>query len=154
MSLENLGNLGEFIGAIAVLVSVIYLALQIKQNTKSLITQTGQAIMSQGVNTSIDTAANERLMEILAKLSDQRELTLAERMQYSIWMEGVVTNYSQIFYVHQQGSLDDNLLEAAESRLEKILSKPGALEWWSDCRSDFTQEFQDAVDRIIADSAQ
>ena len=47
MSLENLGNLGEFIGAIAVLVSVMYLALQIRQNTKSLITQTGQAIMSQ-----------------------------------------------------------------------------------------------------------
>jgi hypothetical protein len=153
MSLENLGNLGEFIGAIAVLVSVIYLALQIRQNTKSLITQTGQAIMSQGVNASIDTAANDSLMVVLAKLGDQKELTVAERIQYSIWMEGIITNYSQIFYVHQQGNLDDNLHEAAENRLRKILSKPGALEWWQSCRSDFTQEFQDDVDRIVGDSA-
>ncbi len=32
--LENLGNLGEFIGSIAVLASLLYLALQVRQATK------------------------------------------------------------------------------------------------------------------------
>ena len=33
MTLEDLGNLGEFIGAIAVVASLVYLAIQIRQNT-------------------------------------------------------------------------------------------------------------------------
>ena len=36
MNLEDLGNLGEFLAAIGVIVSLIYLALQIRQNTKSV----------------------------------------------------------------------------------------------------------------------
>jgi hypothetical protein len=33
MSLEDLGNIGEFVAAAAVIVSLIYLAMQIRQNT-------------------------------------------------------------------------------------------------------------------------
>ena len=36
MTLEDLGNLGEFIGAIAVVVSLAYLAYQIRQNTSQM----------------------------------------------------------------------------------------------------------------------
>ena len=36
MSLEDLGNIGEFVAAVAVVVSLIYLAVQIGQNTRSL----------------------------------------------------------------------------------------------------------------------
>ena len=36
MSLEDLGNIGEFVAALAVLVSIIYLAVQIRQNTAAV----------------------------------------------------------------------------------------------------------------------
>jgi hypothetical protein len=36
LTLEDIGNLGEFIGAIGVVASLVYLSLQIRQNTKSL----------------------------------------------------------------------------------------------------------------------
>ena len=36
MTLDDLGNLGELVGALAVIVSVAYLAIQIRQNTRSL----------------------------------------------------------------------------------------------------------------------
>jgi len=34
MTLSDLGNLGEFIGAIAVVISLVYVAIQLRQNTK------------------------------------------------------------------------------------------------------------------------
>ena len=43
MGLEQLGNVGEFVGAIAVLASVIYLARQIRQNTAAVRGSTFQA---------------------------------------------------------------------------------------------------------------
>jgi hypothetical protein len=36
MSLEDLGNIGEFVAAVGVIASLIYLAVQIRQNTDSL----------------------------------------------------------------------------------------------------------------------
>jgi hypothetical protein len=36
MSLEQLGNIGEFVAAIAVVVSIFYLAVQMRQNTASV----------------------------------------------------------------------------------------------------------------------
>jgi hypothetical protein len=36
MSLEDLGNIGEFVAAVAVVVSLVYVAVQIRQNTRSV----------------------------------------------------------------------------------------------------------------------
>ncbi len=36
MTLQDLGNLGEFIGAIAVVISLVYLAAQIRQTQHSV----------------------------------------------------------------------------------------------------------------------
>jgi len=36
MTLEDLGNIGEFVGAIGVVASLIYLALQTRQNTRAV----------------------------------------------------------------------------------------------------------------------
>ena len=36
MNLDDLGNIGEFIGAIAVVVSIVYLTVLVRRNTQSL----------------------------------------------------------------------------------------------------------------------
>ena len=36
MTLEDLGNLGEFFAALGVLVTLVYLAIQIRQNTHAM----------------------------------------------------------------------------------------------------------------------
>ena len=46
MSLEDLGNIGEFVGAMAVVFSLIYLAIQIRQNTAAVRTASRQDIVS------------------------------------------------------------------------------------------------------------
>jgi len=45
MSLEALGNLGEFVSSIAVLVSLVYLAIQIKKSTETERTSTYRSIV-------------------------------------------------------------------------------------------------------------
>ena len=46
MTLEDLGNLGDFLGGIAVIVTLIYLVVQIRQNTKLLRKSAEQMIRS------------------------------------------------------------------------------------------------------------
>ena len=46
MTLEDLGNIGEFVGAVAVVVSLLYLAVQIRQNSRLLRSAASQAAAS------------------------------------------------------------------------------------------------------------
>ena len=43
MTLDDLGNIGEFLGAIAVVASLLYLSMQIRQNTRSVKSATAQS---------------------------------------------------------------------------------------------------------------
>ena len=44
MTIDELGSLGEFIGSIIVLISLVYLALEIRSNTETARTSTYQAV--------------------------------------------------------------------------------------------------------------
>ena len=63
MTLEDLGNIGEFVGAIAVVMSLLYLAIQIRQNTKTVRTSTYQSVLesSHRVNEYLADPQRERL---------------------------------------------------------------------------------------------
>ena len=49
MTLEDLGNVGEFTAAIATLVTLVYLALQIRQNTRSVRSAAYQSAVASSV---------------------------------------------------------------------------------------------------------
>lgn len=44
--LDTLGNLGDFVGGIAVVITLIYLAVQVRQNTSALKAASWQEVVS------------------------------------------------------------------------------------------------------------
>lgn len=50
MNLTDLANIGQVIGAIAVLISLIYVALQIRQNTNAVRAATAQSVHEHFAN--------------------------------------------------------------------------------------------------------
>ena len=52
---EDLGNLGDFVGGIGVMITLAYLAVQIRRNTRALRSNTHQAMMDSGhsINTTL-----------------------------------------------------------------------------------------------------
>ena len=44
MTLEDLGNIGEFVAAIAVVVSLVYLAFQIRQGSRQIVQNTNSVL--------------------------------------------------------------------------------------------------------------
>jgi len=64
LTLQDLGNLGELISAVAVVVSLAYLDAQIRQNTKSVRTSTYQAILDSSRSDTELILANPHLERI------------------------------------------------------------------------------------------
>ena len=63
MDLTQLANLGEFIGGLAVLVTLIYLALQVNQNTKTVRASTVQSLQESASSFLTSIALDEEVTE-------------------------------------------------------------------------------------------
>jgi len=73
MSLQDLGNLGELIAALATVLTLGYLALQLKQNTNALRSQTFQQSSMDMSMTANAISSNNELASILIKAKDNQD---------------------------------------------------------------------------------
>ena len=84
MDLTQLANLGEFIGGVAVLVTLIYLALQVRQSTSAQRTAAELAVADltyktvSAYSTIYEMLADEGLAEIWAKAQRDEEISATE----------------------------------------------------------------------------
>ncbi|HEU0207687.1 MAG TPA: hypothetical protein VFQ78_01780, partial [Candidatus Udaeobacter sp.] len=65
MSLNDLANIGQVIGAIAVVISLIYVALQIRQNTNAVRAATAQSVHEHFASWYHLLASDESLSQVV-----------------------------------------------------------------------------------------
>lgn len=126
---QLLGNLGEFIGSIAVVVTLVYLAMQIRQNTTALTSSTWQAI--QNAEQAFDQAmatnrgAAEAWVRGAADGLDSLE-DPAERFQCFLIGKQLVDLFQTHHYQHERGLVDAELWQTWVSQFEyEIQTSPG-----------------------------
>jgi len=112
---EDLGNLGDFIGGLAVVVTLVYLALQIRQDTATTRVQTVQHLLTADT-AGADTAIAGPIPGILAKLTAGERLSPDEIAAYSIFMRGRITEAWQVFYQRQKGMIEEDVARALLDR--------------------------------------
>jgi hypothetical protein len=92
-SAQLLGNLGEFVGAIAVVVTLFYLASQIRQNTESLNAQSRANYHASFSQLWSMAAENSELAEILGKELGGEPLTRAEFVQLAAYFTNTLLTH-------------------------------------------------------------
>src|SRR6476660_6748923 len=95
MNLNDLANIGQVIGAVAVVVSLFYVAHQIRQNTNAVRSATAQAVHEHCAKWYHLVAADDTFFQIVAKgLRDYGSLSEKERVRF-IETHMVFLSYSQ-----------------------------------------------------------
>jgi hypothetical protein len=72
LTLEELGSVKEFVGALAVLVTLIYLAVQIHQHTKTVKAQIHQARSDSFQQVQLALMNSDEMLEIAGKLKGEK----------------------------------------------------------------------------------
>ena len=127
MDIMELGALGEFVGAIGVMATLIYLAVQIKQNTRSMnesrklaLAQTYQMRADALQQMLVQAAASTTLGPLIVKLTtlgyptdlaSLERITPEERGIFKQWQIAQKTHWDNMFYQYQQGFLDPEYYE-------------------------------------------
>lgn len=137
MSLIELGALGEFIGATAVVATLVYLAIQVRQNTH-VIQETRRLALAQTYQMRADAlqqmlvqaADSNHIGPIITKLTAAGYpedigaldvLSPLERGRFRQWHIAQQTHWDNMFYQYQQGFLDEEYYrDAFQERVGRL----------------------------------
>jgi hypothetical protein len=128
MNWEALGAIGELSGAAGVVITLVYLAIQIRQNTQSMeegrrlaLAQTYQ-MRADALQSMVVHAASSEIGRIIVKLTQLGypenvgaldELTDEEKGRFRLWQIAQQTHWDNTFFQYQQGYLDKEYYEEA-----------------------------------------
>lgn len=111
MPISDLGALGEFIGGIAVIFSFVFLALQIRQNTKAMRAQAARESELEYVRLNFQLASNAELAELLMRFDEEgveiNKFDATERFRYHMHTRAALQLLQTEYYLHLEGSLPD-----------------------------------------------
>lgn len=151
MTLNEIGNLGEPIGAAAVVVSLIYLAIQLKQNTLSVRSATCQAILSSAAACNVTLTQNRELARIMRIGSEgAEELDADERVQFSFLAAQFIDIFENLYLQHANGSLDASFWLPRSGSYLGLLQLPGFARFWDERKADYTAAFREWVDMRLS----
>ena len=151
MSLQDIGSIGELIGALAVIFSLVYLAIQIRQNTEAVRIQTYQAIMDSS-NRLGDSLAEQNVDAIYRKGRKDPDSCSREEMAQFMLIAGQVVNlYEGLYLHHQSGAIDDDFFENRWKTFHRIMHQPGFRRMWERAGDYYAVSFTHAVDRLMAE---
>ncbi len=158
MSLEDLGNLGEFVGAIAVVITLVYLALQIRQNTAHL-SQNTRAVQLSALQANVESGnrvrelliLNPEVAELYLKgLQGYSQLDRPERLRFGMLVENLLGALQASYDRYVGLEIDPGRVEGIAKMLDSMLVYPGVREWWSRNRADQRSEFHELVRERLA----
>ena len=147
MTIQDLGSIGELIAAVATIATLIYLATQVRQNTRALKSATFQNITSEMANNVEPLSTSPDLAAIMVKgLDEPSSLSAVERLRLSSVLIGSFRRLESVFVQSQLGSIDDDLKNGFEISMFAILHTAYGREWWKSAKLAFYPKFVTHVD--------
>ena len=152
MDLASYANLAEILGTSAIIVSLIYVAIQIRQHTRATKLSTAQNISSD-LREALSVIANDMSMASihLRAMKDVASLAPEEKHRFYIYMNNIYKVYENAYYQNLQGALDPHMWEGIVGNLLVAKGTSGYKSVWHDRKQIFSQAFRDFYDNELPD---
>jgi hypothetical protein len=151
MNWDAIGAIGETLGAIAVVVSLIYLAAQIRQNSRTVEGASTQSI-TQTIQTELRWSSD--LGEEMLKMIEEPELlSKIEAFKIGEWLTAAMMARQNEYIQFKKNLVDEDIWLSNRGIIKSILSMPWCENWWNNVdKAAFTSEFVELVDSIAHES--
>jgi hypothetical protein len=153
MSFEQISYLAQIVASLAVVASLIFVALQIKQNTRALQRNEHNSTMEQWKVIRQAIAQNREIAELMtAGLHGERALDAADQLRLEQMLQENAWAAFHVWDRTQRGIFPKGTFEAtAGALLGTLLRTPGGESWWRKAKHiGFHSGFVLDVDAVLA----
>ena len=130
MNWDAIGAIGEIVGALAVVITLIYLAAQMKMNTTAVNRSASQAVLSGRGEAARFLANDADISDIFWKAgSDPDSLTEREWQRFILIANAAIRPIELAYLDRIAGRLSDEMWEGQENTIAYWFSQPGFQRW-------------------------
>lgn len=153
MSLEQISYVAQIVGVIGVIASLVFVGLQVKQNTAALYRSEHNSTMEQWTVIRMAIAQNRDIAELMtAGLSGERTLDAADQLRLEQFLQEHAWAAFHIWDRTQSGVFPKGTFEmTAAPLLRQVLSTARGAAWWHGAKGiGFIPAFVADVDAVLA----
>jgi hypothetical protein len=152
MNLSDLASIGSFVSGIAVVVTLIFLLLQMRQsnlNQRALM----QQMRSARTIDTILTESDRYLCETMAlAFGNSSEMDETQTLSFVQSMSATLVNWEDSFLQFKAGTLDASSFEPDDNALRRSATIPAFRVAWRMNKEFFSKGFCEYVDKIMRDT--
>jgi hypothetical protein len=154
MNWDAVGAIGEILGALVVLATILYLAIQTRTGVKLAKSQ-GPQWISDGINTWLGSLRNDPEMTRLIRTSLHHwsDLSLNEQTRVHSFFCEMMVHLDAIVELSNQDLVATPLARAWIENAAGVVSTKGGAEWWSHAKFFFSPMLRETVDSRMMDRA-
>ncbi|MGD8415480.1 MAG: hypothetical protein PVH91_00340 [Pseudomonadales bacterium] len=150
MNWDAIGATAEFLGAIGVIVTLFYLASQLRRNSRALEAATNQAVSDATQERLLAPAQNVALAAAFSKSRIGEALSPTEETQLAFFSRATFRGIQNIFFQHRKGLISDEVWRDYEQVLMGQSTASHTKEWWRRERPTFDRDFVRAYESLIS----
>ena len=123
MNWNALGAIGELIGALAVVITLVYLAIQTRENTKAVRHATARGVLEDANVWRYKIIEDAEVSELFRNgLRDPESLSPNDRYRFRLMLDALITHWQHAVESGQP---------IVNSNIPRVLSQPGGAWYWS-----------------------
>ena len=154
-SLQDWANLAEIVGTAAIIFSLIFVGLQISDNTREMRSAAAHNATESLQNWYVEIATNSQAAQVFRKgMGDPSALSKDEAFQYLMNIHSAVLAYQNVYFLGNEGALDNSLYLAMSATMVAVVPSPGFQWYWKQRFEYFTPEFRKFVEELMISGAE
>lgn len=148
MDLAIISTIAQVASALGVILSLVYLAVQVRQNTRAVRNSTHHTLTLTRLDYIAMVVQNPELSRIL-RLGEQDLMNLTEEEQhrFDLIMYYLFSAGENFYYQHQQGALDAEQWARWCDTLRQYFTRPGIRAWFEKRPIRFAVGFTEFLER-------
>jgi hypothetical protein len=154
MNWQMLGAIGQVAAVLVGIPSIIYLAIQIRAQTKERRVSAVNALTVQWGDMTNALHDSAELSEIYLRGAQSFiDLDPVSKLRFSAFFNRFVNYFEAMYFAHRDGILTEPAWRRVERTMSDLVACPGVQQWWGARRHWHTEEFGRMIDAIVASSA-
>jgi len=151
MNWEMIAAVGQLAAVFIGIPSLIYLAVQIREQTKERRQSAVHALTEQWGDLTCALHDSAELSEIyLRGVQSFSTLDPVSKLRFSSFFNRFLNHFEAMYFAHSEGLLTASAWGKIERTISDLIAYPGVQEWWKERRHWHTEEFGRIVDAMIA----
>lgn len=148
MNWEAAGAIGEIVGAAAVVVSLVYLASQIRTQNREARAASVHQVMHE-YSTAISILHEPEMADIwVAAIEDFDSLSPSQRLRFVIYLTVAIRSFEDAYFQWREGRLETDVWHSLLTPLVDVKSTEAFRRYWELRRHQVRPEFANYIDGL------